>query len=892
MASDNVSGILQNKLKDIAVIFSAYEKYLEDSNVSDQSSALARFPSLAENLERVKDSNVFVVGYTGLTKQNLLGIEALIKVAKSFTAILPSGENGFAFVNETVCQIENIANKLNKKVVKVKEKTPFSKEGEIITSKLFNPLAKAEKTSTDKIKILVAKSEDEEAEKIASIIKKEVMEGKRYKDFTVVLPSPQDGVAIKKAFTLLKVPYYLDTEYRVDNHPLITLIFSYLDIFIKNLERETVLSLIKNPLYLEDKTLADAFINYVYKFNINYSMFSRPFTLELDDKQTFLRIEQLRKKLAEDVKSFNISSFLKNNNIQEKLALFSAKLKQANSFEEAAVTEQIYSKITDVTKEMNDILGEVLDVREFKTVLSAGISAMKLSIIPQYNDAVFIGGFKECARALSKNLFVCRLTSSVPGIKEDTALLSDGELDRLMDLKVIIEPKIKIVNHRVREEILVALASFSDNLYLSYSVNASGGEKNVKSEVVKFFENNFTLLPFPETERYLTDSQGLRNFSADCSDFAEWGKGDIIEAISFQHVEKEGKAKKVLESANGETVQRIPNVKVLVSPSISPTTVEEFYKCPFRSFMGHALGVKEREIGEVSSLAIGNVMHDIFYLFVKGVKSVNGEEEARELFNNCKEKVLNVERYQKYLNGDGAQINLSMTIEECEKHCLNTYNFLKNSSFKAEEENLEKKFEIPLADGKVKLGGKIDRIDTFSNYFRVIDYKTGKVDDSDEGLFYGTKLQLWLYALSVKDKQLAGAYYYDAKDEYQALKYKGEPVFKGKTLAIEEVVKMQDGSIGEDGQSSYLPVTVKGGVIKGGQDERTLSALLKYAEKMCENAVREMNSGTIIASPVSGACEWCKYKSVCLVEEGSEREINKVKEESIVQAVYGGEENA
>ncbi len=891
-ASEGVVGVLKNKLEDIGVIFSAYENYLCEKDIEDQSSALSRLPETIEKLDEIENTNVFLVGQTRFTLQNLLGIKALIKKAKSVTAILPYGENHFAFVNETIERLKTLCNEMGEKVATTFENSPKSVESKIILDKLFNPLQKIEKVSTDKIALFTASSEDEEAEKIASIIRTEVLKGKRYKDFTVALSSPTNNSSIIKAFNLLNVPYYVDTEYKVDNHPLITLIFSYIDIFIKNFEREKVFSLIKNPLFSSDKEVNDAFINYVYKYNVNYSQFMRPFTFATDNESEFILIEGLRKKLSDMLSKFNLTNFLNDLNVKEKLELFSLELKKHNRFEERAVSEQIYSKVDSVLKEMESILGNNIEGREFRATFLSGINALKLSIIPQYNDAVFVGNFKECAQSEAENLFVCSLTSSVPGIKEDTALLSDTEIDKLSELKVIVEPKIKIVNHRVREEIAISLSSFKNKLYLSYPTSSLKGDKNLKSEIITFFENNFTLIDFPKTERYLSYNQSLKNFAIDCANFTEWKDGDINEALRFHLVDDKGITKNILSFANGEMVKQIENAKVLVNSTISPTTIEEFYKCPFRSYMGHALGVKEREVGEVSSLAVGNIMHDIFYLFVSEMDKIKEDSDIYTLFLSCKENVLKDERYSKFLSSPETETNLSISLEECKKHCVNTYNFLNSSHFKAEKENLERKFVFSLADGKVKLGGKIDRVDTFDDYFRVIDYKTGKVDDSNEGLFSGIKMQLWLYALSIKDKKLAGVYYYDVQDEYKSNKNKQEPIFKGKTLDDIKIINLQDKTIEEDGVSKYLPLTVKDGEIKGAVDERTLLAYLKYAEKMSEKAVDYMNKGTIIPSPIKGACEWCKYKSCCLFEEGGEREIGKVNDSDIVNAVYGGDENA
>ena len=891
-ASERAKGMLKTKLTDIGIVYSAYENYLKEKGVEDQSSFISLLPNLIESLDEVKDANIFVVGFSGLTSQNLSAIKAFIKRAKSFTAILPYGENKLAFVNETLERVKSVCDELNVKVNLITEKTPYNFEGEIISSSLFNPLKKQEDNKTDKIHLLPAKSLDEEAESIASIIKSEVLKGKRYKDFTVVLPEASENTHVKKAFDLLEVPYYIDTNYKVENHPIITLIFSYVDCLIKKGDRERILSLIKNPFYSSDKALNDAFINYVYKYNVNFSEFFTPFTYPARSKEEFFAIENLRKRLEADLKVFNVREFLEKLNVEKKAVEYAVKLKELGSAPEGALTEQIYAKVIHIIEEMESILGYGIDKKEFKKLFTSGVSALKLSILPQYNDAVFIGGFKECARARSKNLFVSGLTASVPGVTDDTALLSDLEIDMLHNLKVIVEPKVKIINHRVREEIVVALSSFSEKLYLSYAQNELNGKKKEKSEIISFFEKAFTLLEFPKTERYLSDRQALKSFANDIAEFREWSKTDIAEALALLEADEKNRAKNILESANTEIAKRIDNANVLLDSHISPTSVEDFYRCPYRFFIGKTLGVKEREIGEISSNEMGTIMHNVFYNFASSLPSVDNEEGAKKLYLACKEEAVKDERNRKYFSSPSTENAFFYALNECEKHCLDLYEFVSNTTFKTEKDNLEKSVAIELLDGEVTLNGKVDRIDTTDEYFRVIDYKTGGADSKDGALYMGVKLQLWLYSLSVKDKTLAGVYYYDVKDEYSTPEGKDKTLLKGKTLSDEKVFAMHDKNLLTEGKSKFIPVRVVDGKIAGALSSETLLAYQKYAKTMCERAINEMKKGTIIPSPYAGTCSWCKYKSICLNDGENERGKLDVNEREIASAVEGGEEDA
>lgn len=910
-ASDKVKSILQIKLQDLEKIYSAYEQYLLEHNLEDQGTALKYFKDIVESQDDMASVNVFVVGYSGLTRQNLEGIGALIKKCKSFTAILPFGENKFSYVNETVSKITKLCKDLGiTELEKEYIPSPFTSEGEFITKNIFFPKRDlADKISTDKIYSYSAVNPIDEAEKVATIIKSEVLNNnKRYRDFTVVIPSDYDKTVVSRAFNLLEVPVHLDTQYTAMHHPLITLIFDYTNIFIKNFEREAVLSLVKNPLFCEDKKICDEFCNYVYKYNVNYSIFKKPFLL--NDGKNIDQIENLRQKLAKNLTSFNVSKFLIENDIENKLIEFAKKLNDTLYKEEGAVCEQIYQKVISILDEVKFVLGEQISYLDFKNIFYSGVMAMKLNIIPQYNDAVFVGDFKECAYGQAKNLFVMGLTTSVPAITEDTTLLSSSEVDLLSTLKedsINVEPTIKIFNKRTREQVMLGVSSFSERLYISYAINSLSGTKNEKGQVFSFINNNFKCLPFPETDKYITKNQGVKNFSLAISKYKKGRlnsqNGDEYEdAINFYYALNNQEIKNILSSANSEIKQTLEGKKIVIGGHISPTTLERYYECPYRAFLTDIIGVKEREEGKVGGLEVGNIMHDIFYEYFCNVENVKDEKEFNELFENCVKKVLEDDKYKRYLQGEKEKVQFESILKESKKHCYNSYKFLKNSSLKPEKDSLEKSFSLTLKDGKTSLYGRIDRIDSDDKYFRIVDYKTGrKIEDVNQGLYYGTKLQLYLYSLAIKDKTLAGLYYYDVEDEFFKGDTKKGAYFKGKSLDLMEAVYRQDSQLQYSGSSEFVPVKQDGRVKKkvqlnGLSSEETIKACVDYALIMCENALDQMKKGSIIPSPIDGACAYCKFKSMCQIQEEHIREKSEIKDETlfdriIKQSLEGGSEN-
>ena len=91
---------LKNKLVDISTVYSAYEDFVMQNGFEDQSSMLSYLPQVFESQD-LANTDVYLLGFSSLTKQARLGIEVLLKKAKSVTAILVEGQNDFAYLNET-----------------------------------------------------------------------------------------------------------------------------------------------------------------------------------------------------------------------------------------------------------------------------------------------------------------------------------------------------------------------------------------------------------------------------------------------------------------------------------------------------------------------------------------------------------------------------------------------------------------------------------------------------------------------------------------------------------------------------------------------------------------------------------------------------------------------
>lgn len=869
-ALSGTNGILKNKLSDVYLIYSAYENYLKENGLEDQSSVLSYLPSVINEDDELAGVNVFLLGFTAFTSQTRDIIESLFKKAVSVTAILTSGENPFLFVNETAGMFESLVRKNNLALEKERVLSPYEKESKVILNNLFGAVMVKEKIKTDKILVTPSLTMREEIERVAVQIRSDVIKGARYKDFTLCLPSADDYKdVVREVFYEFNIPYFLDEKKNALNHPLVKLIVSYIEAFRFNKEREKVLDFAFNPLVCEDKKFLDEFANYLYKHNVNYGRLNASFDGDEEGK----KFEDFRKRLCSLLDKFDVEGLLQGLNVKEKLEEFSLWLSKENRVENA-VNEQVYDYIDGILNEIDILLkGVNLSLVDYKNVFLSGVSALELSIIPQYNDAVFVGEYKECALAKSNNLFLVGLSGDVPTCKNDVSLLTDSDINKLSEIKVLVEPKIQIVNAREREQFGLGLTAFKEKLYLSYVKN----EKKGKSIALSNVEDLFDTQTLEKKEEFLTYSQGLKSFAKICRKIASGEESvNVDDAGAFFALSTEN-ADRILKNVNSEMKVKLDlNEKISVPSSISPTRLEKFYSCPFMAFCENTLSLKEREEGKVDGKNLGSFIHDVLELFVKKVyleKSyeVKDFDSCDILCSLCASEVQGREEYSFLSEGSENVYNYSELLRETKKYCRRIYERTDKSLFKPYKTEARigtggDFAPISILDGKIKIVGIIDRIDTYKDYFRIIDYKTGSSRNETKDLFVGSKLQLYLYSMAVKDKKLAGAHYMKLSDEYVSQGAKVEDML-GNTLNAKEL------------ENAFLLAEGKNKLT-----EEELNAFVEYATFMSEQAGRQIQDGVIVASPLTDkACQYCQYKGICAYTGGC-REMPSIKKEAIVEA--------
>ena len=86
------SGVLKEKVCDLALIYERYDEFLKEKGYVDESGYLALLPEYIRKSEKIKDANVFFLCYTSFTAQAMQTVRACLSTAKNVVGIFCSGE--------------------------------------------------------------------------------------------------------------------------------------------------------------------------------------------------------------------------------------------------------------------------------------------------------------------------------------------------------------------------------------------------------------------------------------------------------------------------------------------------------------------------------------------------------------------------------------------------------------------------------------------------------------------------------------------------------------------------------------------------------------------------------------------------------------------------------
>ncbi len=869
---------LKKKIADLAAIYEGYQAALSEKGYLDESRYLSLLPKRIRKEGCLRGKNVFFLSYSSFTAQAKETIRAALETANNVVGIFCDDDKEL-YAGRAADGFLRVCREYGEPLVKDMG-APLEGEAELLRRGLFNPERPKMRTPTEKITIFEAEDKTVEAEYVATKIKRATAENSslRYRDFAILTSDASAyALPLKKALTEYGIPYFIDEKKSMKHHPISRFLLDCFRVVKEGYAPAAVQALTHNYFFGE----SDEYRNYLFKF-ANYRGGAKRAIKRGEEVEKLFSVERLenareRVLLAtEKIKARGygrgycqaVRQILADFEVEKKLEGLGAALEDVA---QKGYLAQIYRALDSVLAEAELLVGgKEMAVAEFSAILEDGFDAMEISLIPLKADAVFIGDITESRIEKVHTLFAMGMTDAVPQSAGDTAIVSDKEIAKLAEVKTLLEPTVAEVNLRARESVCLNLCTFTDRLYFSYPLSADGSEPSV-SEIFRYVNSVFC----EETGGNLLRKKKLEpaDFPYKCSAATPAIRQMLIEKGEYERREDNSLADcsavftalrrldiPGLEGyfQNQEQLAYIARGEELFfhDGRISPTSLEGYFGCPFGHFAERGLRLKEREEATVLAVDSGNFIHLLLEKTAMKAAEFASEEELRKYAYEVGGELMKSSVYLLQQDTKAGAYSAEKLLKEGVDVAAAAYRQIKNSDFVVEQT------EAPVQSDLII--GKVDRIDGTKEYVRIVDYKTGNIDDSPTSYYTGQKLQMQLYMSEIKGERVpAGVFYFPASVAYSD-EDEGRFRMKGYLNGAEEVLLAGDKNIADGQKSEYFSASLKNNARQTKvMDEGTFEDFLDYGVLVARQGVKELKEGYIAPSPYEGKCAYCKYGGMC-----------------------------
>lgn len=946
-------GNLRDKSREISLIYTTYDGLL-NKTFRDPLDDLSRAVEKVRGTGFFEDYDIYFDEFLSFTAVQRGMIEEMMQAADLTFALCWDREDGgllFEPCRKTTRSLLSMARRLGvgaERPVHLTENKLFvHPELAHLERNILRNRIEPYRGDCEHVKVLLAPNEYGEVDAVLSEVWELVQRhGYRFREIALItrdLESYQ-GV-LESALRKYAIPYFMDETVSVEHDPLIRFASSLLAAADGGKDVSPVLALLKCGLTRFDLTQISYFENYLYTWNITKDQLAQPFThnprgfvdreTEQDSQVTALA-DEVRAAVAE------VLSLLRGAEQTARgygSALFEAlhrlgaaevinqrveRLNGEEKFPEAEEQARLWDVLIDILEVLAHSTGEVrLTLRRYRELFDLSAKGYDLGSIPQSLDAVMIGSAERTITGSPRAVFVFGAGEGIfPLSPQFDGVFTDSDREELKKLGIELS---KPIGDRILEERFSAYKSLSsprEHLVVSARLADIAGSPLYPSEVITQITKMF--------------GSGVVTYTADLglADFCRTKESAFLQ-LAFHYRSRDGQAEALRryfsqDEEYGDQLRRLDaaartggfrlydrkNAERLFGRqlAVSPTQVENYYKCGFLFFCANGMKAYPRGKANLNPLSLGKVTHYVLEQLLSDsdfYRMEHGEivQAVERLLDGYMDRFMGgrqdkTARFLRlYRNTARSLVELARNIQKEFAHCR-----FQPAAFELEigDRGAVQPITLPLSDGcSVKLIGEIDRVDSYQKdgktYIRVVDYKSGagRTFDLSE-IYYGLNLQMLLYLFSLWEQGEAkfgetvpaGVLYLPAGGAFGSFgvtKREGDAEdaakeiqkgfrMNGLLLQDEEILSAME-QIEQGKQGVYLPVglsktpvgdspyTTKSLEFLVTLDElNTLKSFAKGAVvRMCE----QLFAGEVGAVPLEGyggghsACDYCAYASVC-----------------------------
>ena len=790
--------------KEIGIIYEEYENWLEEYNFID------REGSFFKSLEILKEDNSFFNGLDFILMDEFFDfrpqeIKLLGEIAKTQIPIYINmpfcRRDNFKTLDNTLTQLKDLGFQIE--YVEKEKKNYY----EIMAEEVFTK-SDTKLEPNFNIKLIKANNDYLEIKKISEKIKYHYGQGIKLEDMAIVLTSPNKYKEIMfQVFEEEKIPCTLDEDINLMEIPLIKELLYILELKENRGDKKSIINRVKSSYFNlcngEERDAIEYILRKTY-FNSSEDIKNSQELLasdygELIDKLIIEIEEEMalipeKKNIEEYIEL--VQNILSKFNIEERIFNFYSITLDYNLLYRDLIAIQKLNGIIKNLEKLIEVFPKEISLEEFSNILEGYIENESITEIQGNHKGINILTPTTARGQEYKVLFILGLSQGkYPAIVNENFFFKEKNSKELKSIGI----DFKNYYERLDKEFLVfstIISTCTGELYLSYSENSTGDEKDIPSmfldEIVERIEGEKLedKLEFINVDidyliknnpKELTTNEEVFKYFLQNHHEEEFGDEELIKEINSRLLCEVERSSEDFNEYNGKiddpyVIDDIKNIHKDKVYSIS--YLESYGICPYSFLLNNVLAVEEmeRELMDFSPLDRGVVIHEVLREYYYNYrKEIEEHVLGGEVFNVEETYDYIVERIKINMKSMDIETETKLWKLRIENNANNILDLIKidlDRMTKYKEKILPLYFEmdfgrkspffIDVKGRKIPLRGKIDRIDKYvdEDKYIIIDYKnTGSSIRNIKDMENGLSLQLPVYIMSQEDKNVVAAMY-------------------------------------------------------------------------------------------------------------------------------------
>ena len=798
---------LPRKLRDIALLYAAYEARLASITESDGSDVVSQLAKLLQAHPYFAGSNIYIDSFTDFTSEEYTVLQQLIGSADNVTVALccdalssriPAFESAAATARRLlqISREQNVPVHYTHLTENLRTTSPELRRLERYLWDLSYQTCPEDLPAEDErgdITLMRCADIYAEAEAAALHVLDRLHRGIPYGQMAIIVRDTEAyrGV-LDAALERYGIPFYFSDTSTLSDKPLCRFLLSALRAVAYRFGAPDLLTMTKTGLLSVSDADLDLFEQYVDTWNLSGNDFLAERWIKNPDGYT----DRLQERGLQILDAANrvrealigpllrlytalhadpslpaacraLYDYMTEMHLSERCATIAESELAAGYLKEAGETLRIYDTVLETLAQMSCALPDVkVTPTELHAALQMLFAQSELASVPSLHDSVTIGA-ADTLRV--ENVALCLVLglgeSEFPRAVTDTGLLSESDKQQLFELGIALDVSQELRSSR--ELMYVWRAMTKPSHALIVSTVAASMDGSAKAPGIAY-DRLLYLFPYLK-EKILSFDLSLVRAPIEASN----------EPVAVPT------ATPSLGDPDGGTTNYTPH---LPSPDdLSPeraaallgdtlyltqSRIQTFVQCPFRFYCTYVLQLRERQVAAINYADSGTFFHFLLEKVLRACLDGQGHfvapaeaeiepladrfvnEYLRTLLATCDTDATRAARILHLFSRLRA---LALVLLRDVLGELSHSKFLP-SAFElrigSRAPEALPPYTIELDDGsRILLGGTVDRVDAYTHqgqlYLRVVDYKSGSKSFSLDDIRRGFNLQLLIYLFAL-----------------------------------------------------------------------------------------------------------------------------------------------